>query len=400
MKIVHVDEIFHPAYGYHTTPLAKFQRRQGHEVTIVSVDKRWLHPIYKQFGDDGSTMDLADSKYEKENNVKIVRVPAKGYFMNRLIYEDVIFRIVEQEQPDIVYVHYAETITAMRFLIRRKKYPIILDSHMLQMASKNRFANVFTWGYRLLFTPIIKREKYDVIRTQEDDYIINKLGIPKKQAPFVSFGTDTHLFDISNEVRGAFRRRYGISEDAFVIVYTGKLTPAKGGMFFAETIKERFACNKDIVFVIVGEPQKDEYGKKVEEVIKNSDNRVLCFPTQRYDELPQFYQAADLSIFPKQCSLSFYDAQACGLPVLSEDNNVNVDRCSHGNGMNFIGGNIGDFRAKIEYLANMSNEEYDGMRKAAVRFIHEGYDYKKITEDYNVYINRAIERFSKKKKGK
>ena len=36
MKIVYVDETFHPAYGYQSNPLAKFQQVQGNEVTIVT----------------------------------------------------------------------------------------------------------------------------------------------------------------------------------------------------------------------------------------------------------------------------------------------------------------------------------------------------------------------------
>ena len=39
MKIVYVDETFHPAFGYQSNPLAKFQQKQGNEVVIVTVSK-------------------------------------------------------------------------------------------------------------------------------------------------------------------------------------------------------------------------------------------------------------------------------------------------------------------------------------------------------------------------
>lgn len=400
MKIVHVDETFHPSYGYHTNPLAKFQKMQGHDVIIISVNKKWMHPVYKAFGDSGATLDVEDKKYERDTGVIIKRVTAKGYIMKRLVYDKEVFDVVDNEKPDIVYVHCVETLTAMRFMLHRGSYPMLFDSHMLSMASVNKFAKIYECAYRLIFARIIKREGFDVIRTQDDRYVMEHLGIPEEQAPFVSFGTDTELFKPSEVDKEKFRKKYGISKNSFVIVYTGKLTPAKGADLLANAFLRTFDCSREIILLLVGNVPEDEYGNSINRSFKNSPNRIIHFPAQAYQELAQFYQAADLSIFPKQCSLSFYDAQACGLPVLSEDNNVNVDRCSHGNGMNFISGNIGDFRAKIEYLANMSNEEYDGMRKAAVRFIHEGYDYEKITEDYNVYINRAIERFSKKKKGK
>lgn len=49
MKILHIDETFHPSYGYQVNPLAKFQQHQGNEVYIATVDKEHLYPVYKEF---------------------------------------------------------------------------------------------------------------------------------------------------------------------------------------------------------------------------------------------------------------------------------------------------------------------------------------------------------------
>ena len=45
--------------------------------------------------------------------------------------------------------------------------------------------------------------------------------------------------------------------------------------------------------------------------------------------------------------------QACGLPVVFENNNINIDRASHHNGMTFLAGDVDDFRKKILYFAEM-----------------------------------------------
>ena len=86
MKILHVDETFHPSYGYQANPLAKFQQAQGNEVYIATVEKKWLYPVFMAFRDDGSGLEEADARYEKETGVKIIRVHAKGYFLRRLVY--------------------------------------------------------------------------------------------------------------------------------------------------------------------------------------------------------------------------------------------------------------------------------------------------------------------------
>lgn len=392
MRILHIDETFHPSYGYQVNPLAKFQQKQGNEVYILTPTKEYLYPVYREFGDDGSDLEKEDLVYEKATGVKIIRVPAKGYLLRRLVYGKEVFSTVDKVFPDVIFVHCVETLTAIRFLLRRPKYPMVFDSHMLSMASGNRFAKIYEFFYKQWIARIIKRKKYNVIRTQDDDYVNTHLGIPFEQTPFISFGTDTILFCPSEIEKKKFRKDNGIDEDAFVVVYTGKLTPAKGGQLLADAFLEKF--DGKVVLVCVGTPPDDEYGKKVQKTLNMSENKVLMFPTQNYLELARFYQQADLSVFPRQCSMSFYDAQACGIPVLSEDNNVNIERCKHGNGVNFISGDISDLRLKIQQMANIDKKEYQKMKNAARAYIENGYDYRNIAERYTEYLKKAIQMFA------
>ena len=388
MKIVYVDETFHPAYGYQSNPLAKFQQVQGNDVTIVTVSKDQIHPVYREFGDNGESVEKDDEVYQKNTGVKIVRVKTKGYFMHRAVYSHDVFKAVRNEKPDVVFVHCAETLTAMRFLLHRKEWPMMLDSHMLSMASQSKFVGAFESVYRVVFRRIIEKNNYYVVRTQDDDYVNTHLGIRKDLTPFISFGTDTMMFCPSAEAREKFRKDNKISENDFVVVYTGKLTEAKGGKLLAETFKEKF--DVPVTLVCVGSPPDNDYGREVQRILDSSKNRVIMFPTQKYMELAPFYQMADLSIFPKQCSMSFYDAQACGLPVVSESNNVNSDRCSHQNGDNFEPGSVEDFRAKIMKFASMSKDERDQYKKNSRAFVETGYDYADIARQYTEYLKKSI----------
>lgn len=388
MKIVYVDETFHPAYGYQSNPLAKFQRVQGNEVTIVTVSKNQIHPVYREFGDNGESVEKDDDVYQKATGVKIVRVKTKGYFMHRAVYSHAVFDAVRKEVPDVVFVHCAETLTAMRFLLHKKEWPMMFDSHMLSMASQSRFVGAFEAVYRQVFRRIIEKNHYYVIRTQDDNYVNKHLGISQDLTPFISFGTDTIMFCPSTEARAKFRKDNQIGEKDFVVVYTGKLTEAKGGKLLAETFRKRF--DVPITLVCVGSIPDSVYGQEVQKVLDQSENRIIMFPTQKYMKLAPFYQMADLSIFPKQCSMSFYDAQACGLPVLSEDNNVNIDRCSHDNGANFKAGSIDDFRAKILMFATMSDDEMQVYKNNSRMFVESGYDYADIAKQYTDYLQRSI----------
>lgn len=398
MKIVHFDEIFHPDFGYQINILPKYQIKQGHEVYIITGKSDIPHPAFRNFGDN-SNIDQKDSYYEKMTGVKIVRVPIKKYISGRVLFKKGYKEIVDSLKPDILFCHYNDTIVGMHFTVISKKlsYPVVLDSHMLEMASQNPFSKAFRLFYKLFITPVIKKNKLIVIRTADDNYVVKCLGIPLSQAPFISFGSDTDMFRPDAEVRSAFRRKHNIKEDDFVVVYTGKLNEAKGGKFLAETFKPKLTNNKNknVVLIVVGNTS-DEHGEEVEKIFKESENKVLRFPTQKYMDLPQFYQAADLSVFPKQCSLSFYDAQACGLPVVSEDNNINIDRLQERNGFNFKALKFDDFRQKLKLCIEMDKIAYEEMKINSLRYVEKKFDYQDMADKYTELLISEYTRFHKR----
>lgn len=391
MRILHIDETFHPAFGYQCNPLAKFQRMQGHEVIILTVEKKYIYPVYKAFGETGEHLEVQDREYQDKTGVKIIRIPAKGYISNRLNYDTKsLYEAVDKINPDVILSHCFETLTSMRILFKyRKKYPIVFDSHMLSMASKNKFVKIYEAMFKKLITPRIVRDHIPVILTQDDDYVNSHLGMPKDLTPFISFGTDTDLFKPSKNTRKDFIREHNFKEDSFIIVSTGKLSSAKGGKLFAEAVARKFNTERDVVIVVIANLD-GEYEREVKKMLVNSENKVLFYPVQNYMDLPYFYQIADVCVFPRQCSMSFYDVEACGVPVISEDNNINIERNSHGNGLCFKKGDVGDFRSMIETIINMQPDDYANMSMACIRFIKDGYDYTTIARKYTSILENQI----------
>lgn len=399
MKILHIDETFHPAFGYQCNPLAKFQKMEGNEVIILTVEKKYLYPVYKAFGETGEYLEEQDKEYQKKTGIKIYRIHAKGYIGNRLNYDaKELYRTVKKINPDVILSHCFETITSMRILFKfGNKYPLVFDSHMLSMASKNRFVKIYEALFRKIITPIVVKRKIPVILTQDDDYVNSHLGMPPEMTPFISFGTDTDLFKPSKEVRMKFKRIHGLKDDSFIIVSTGKLSKSKGGKLFAEAVAKKFDTYREVVVVVVANLE-GEYESEVKKILEGSENKVLFYPVQNYMDLPSFYQIADICVFPKQCSMSFYDVEACGVPVISEDNNVNIERNSHGNGLCFKKDSVDDFRKAIEIIINMPSDSYERMSEACINFIKDGYDYKTIAGRYTEVLERQIRVFMNRRK--
>lgn len=392
MKIVHVEDVFHPDTGYQLNLLSKYMVAAGHDVTIICAETTRLPKDFMSFF-GSEDINKRDAEFTRKYGVRIIRVPIYGYYSGRAFLSSELFRIIKKENPDIVYVHGNDTVTGIRFLLHRKElnYPLVMDSHMLDMAAKNRFSKVFRLAYRYLFTPIIISNKIPVIRTQDSDFVEKAYGIPLSQAPWISTGSDTMLFKPDKSVKEWMRRNQNIPDNAFVITYAGKLDEAKGGMLLADALYEKLSCDKELCFVVIGNTNGD-YGKKVEQRLSESKNRIIRFPTQKYMELAPFFQMSDLVVFPKQCSLSFYDAQACGVPVIFEENEVNSKRAMYNSAKTFSQDSIDGIRDCIVEMASMSNENYMKMSDAAVAMVKNSYDYKDICNIYLSILEKEIGR--------
>ena len=398
MRILHIDETFHPNFGYQCNPLAKFQSKAGHEVFILAPEAKYIHPVYHSFGEYGENLENDDKVYEAATGVKIVRVRGKGFVSSRLIYVGKeLYKAIEDINPDVMLVHCVETLTAMRVMRKyKKRYPMTFDSHMLSMASQNKFAKIYEMAYRRLITSQIKKNKYTIIKTQNDDYVTSHLGIPEEQTKFISFGTDTVLFSPDKSVRQAFLNEYGLSEDTFIISSTGKMSQSKGGKLFADTFSKKFDTDRPVAVVVVAD-FSGEYEQGVKKQLDESENKMIFFPVQKYLELARFYQIADVTVFPKQCSMSFYDAQSCACPVISEKGHVNEERNSHGNGLCFDCDSVEDFREKIQSMINMPAEDIEKMRQNSYEFVSKNYSYDVIAAQYTEVLNDAVENFKKKR---
>jgi len=401
MRILHVEDFIHPDAGYQVNMLARLQVLQGHDVDIVTGDMdkiplylteffgRYHHaeifPVHLDF------IHERDERYFRENGARIHRIPLHGFYSGRAIFHVLkLFKQVRELKPDVVFVHGEDTLTGILFILfsRWLPYPLVLDCHMLEMASRNRYREFFRMFYRQFITPIILGRKIPLIRVVDSDFVEKCLGIPLIHTHYLSLGTDTNYFQPNSEQKQRMREQLGLSPDAFVVLYAGKLDEHKGGDFFSEVLLRKLnsSTGRAVEFLIIGNAV-GEYGKKVEATLAASANRIVRMPTQRYFDLAGYYQAADLAVFPKQCSMSFFEAQSCGLPVLFEENEINKMRVGDGNAFTFEPGNIDSFREKIIWLASRDPAEYMAYSQNARDYVLCRYDFVPIAQKYTELLS-------------
>ena len=396
MKIVQLEDFFHPDAGYKINILSKYFARMGHETVILTAElDRMPDYLTSFFGRDN--IAERDREYSERYGVQIIRRPIRAYVSGRAIFKDNLARLVNSLHPDVLYVHGNDTAAGMWILRHLKAFdcPIVMDNHMVEMASQNPLRKLYRAYYRSFITPIIIKNRIPVIRAMNDDYVERCLGVPLSLAPWISYGSDMLLFHPDKAAGAKFREANGISRDAFVVLFAGKFDESKGGMLLAELTCREIKTDREIVYLMIGNAT-GEYGAAVEKRFKDSRYRIIRLPTQKYCDLAGFYQAADVGLIAKQASLNFFDMEACGVPVLSEDNNLNRDRTPCGNGWLFRPDDADDFAARLEHIVNMDSAELEKASENAYNYVKEKYDYYKKALEYMDIIQKVYDREKKK----
>lgn len=396
MKIVQLEDFFHPDAGYKINILSKYFARMGHETVIITAELDKIPDfLVSFFGRDN--IAARDREYSERYGVQIIRRPIWAYVSGRALFKDDLAELVNSLHPDVLYVHGNDTAAGMWILRHLKAFdcPIVMDNHMVEMASQNPLRKLYRAYYRSFITPIIIKNRIPVIRAMNDDYVERCLGVPLSLAPWISYGSDMLLFHPDKAAGAKFREANGISDDAFVVLFAGKFDESKGGMLLAELTCREIKTDREIVYLMIGNAT-GEYGAAVEKRFKDSRYRIIRLPTQKYCDLAGFYQAADVGLIAKQASLNFFDMEACGVPVLSEDNNLNRDRTPCGNGWLFRPDDADDFAARLEHIVNMDSAELEKASENAYNYVKEKYDYYKKALEYMDIIQKVYDREKKK----
>lgn len=377
MHFVHIEDFFHPAAGYQLNLLARAQVDEGHQVTIVTSDlSTYPDNVTRFFGIEN--LAALDDELTEATGIRLRRYKSYAHVSGRVLMDPRWIRDLRGLEADCIFAHGEVTITGILSIIFSSMIgaPVVTDSHMLEMASENRFSALFERVYRGTVSRIIAAKGIQVIRVVDDPYVESRLGIPLDRTVLMPLGTDTRLFRPDPELAAAFRRGLDLDQECFLITYAGKLDQAKGLDLLTSLVESpKLAAQKDLALLIVGSgsgPAVEEF----ERACRRSHLTVMRRPTMPYPDLPMLYNASNVVVYPRQCSLSFFDAQACGVPVIFEDNEINAQRVvAGGNAMCFTPGDLASLEAKILDVASWQADRYAQSGVAARRLVLDEYDF-------------------------
>jgi glycosyltransferase involved in cell wall biosynthesis len=163
------------------------------------------------------------------------------------------------------------------------------------------------------------------------DVAVRFFGVQRNKIEVCPLGVDLDIFrPIQQEgdarERQELRAQLGFADDEIVCIYTGRFSQAKNPLLLAKAIDELAARGEPYRGLFVGN------GTQGDEI---QQQRNCCVhPFVNFSELPRFFRAADIGVWPTQESMSMLDAAACGLPIVVNDTLTARERIE-GNGLSY-----------------------------------------------------------------
>lgn len=115
-----------------------------------------------------------------------------------------------------------------------------------------------------------------------------------------------------------FRKRFGIPENAKLVLSFGRMNITKGIDKLVKFANEIASERKDVYFVIRG--PDEGIRKKAEGIVKDRKKIMFIDATTDRKEIAEMYQSADLYVLPSYregLPLTLFEAMASGLPVVA-----------------------------------------------------------------------------------
>ncbi|PID92321.1 MAG: hypothetical protein CSA96_03830 [Bacteroidetes bacterium] len=379
MRLLHIEDRFHPEMGYQINYFARFHAPGTEVVILTSVSTRL-------WGQELNLQDLQelDRDFESKYKVKIHRLPAA---LDRRTKSNIwmkgLRRAIREIAPDIVFLHTLESYSALRLLSWGRllyRYPFFSDTHTLlnQFNKSLAFRLHLFWIRKVVRRRLIRSQTRVFATVPENAAILrDHYGLPPEQILYSPIGTDLASFRRDERAGAALRKELAIPASETLVLYTGKLNARKNPHLLLDAMRphsEELASPMHLCFV--GEADSAYLKARFHEEAMGKNLHIHRYPAVPSNTLYRWYSMADFAVFPDENTLSALDAQACGLPVIMQSDTTNRERLAKG-GLCYEKGNLQDLAAKVLRLAASPGERAT-LGKGGEAYVRSKYDYRKI----------------------
>lgn len=353
--------------GYQENYLTKKHHQLGYDVSIIS------------FSEENKEIERSVD----ENGILVVRLPFNNSLYRKLPFFRGFFHRVngllkelERLIPDIIFVHgigIADDMAIVKYKHHHDDVVIYADSHadyyntpLNTLVSK---IEIYTYGryFARQLTNVCK--KVWGVSPWRVDYMNKVYKVSKDKTGLLVMGGDEDKVTeaIENNSRNTIRKKYGIPNDAFVIVSGGKMDAAKNIHLLAQAV--HMLQNKQVYLILFG---------KMDDECQN-----LCMPYLSEqviqvgwldsDAVYPYFIASDLAVFPGTHSVLWEQSCSAGIPAIFKGWGGGFNHLDVGGNCIFVDNPTAESLYHIIVSLINNNTEYNNMvciakTKACKRF--------------------------------
>lgn len=381
MKIVHICLacFFPDGYSYQENILPKFHKKQGFDVEVIA-------SLVTFDGSGKQTLYAGPMQYRNEYDIPVTRL---AYRRPNALYQRLrrftgLRGALERSKPDILFIHGCQFMDIDVIAAYAKRHPnvrIYVDNHAdFSNSAKNRLSRAILHGgfwKRCARRIAPYAEKFYGVLPARVDFLKDVYGLPEEQCELLVMGADDELVERAKQTdaRRRIRERYHIAEDDFLIVTGGKIDRWKTQtVLLMQAVRDLAPARvKLLVFGSV----EDALKQQVDSL--SDGDRVQYIGWIRSEESYEYFEAADLAVFPGRHSVLWEQAAGQGVPMLVKDwpGTHHVDL---GGNVRFLcRDSVEEIRGEIERLL-LRPEEYTAMKQVAERSGKKMFSYREISK--------------------
>jgi len=248
---------------------------------------------------------------------------------------------------DVVHVHdclYPGSAAAVA-IARSARTPVLMTQHIAQVPYHNRIKDTLQEvAYNTTGRAVVEAvDKVVTYSPHVQDYF-RKLGI-SKNLELIPLGFDERFAAPTAEDRVQWRKKYGIAQDAQVVVFAARLVAKKGVAEVAEV--QRVLGQQGVTLLVAGDgPERN----KLDGLL-----HVRHLPQVPYAEMHAIYGLSDALLLPSRgegLPLTVQEGMLTGLPVVVSTDPSYLANLKNTPGASLCGDTEGLINATRAYLAS------------------------------------------------
>ncbi|HCV26738.1 MAG TPA: hypothetical protein DGB32_00270 [Dehalococcoidia bacterium] len=155
--------------------------------------------------------------------------------------------------------------------------------------------------------------------SHERDLLAELYGASRDNILIIPPGVDTKMFRPHDRLKS--RRRLGLPESGKILMYVGRVERLKGIEILIQAVAG-MEEEDDVTLLIIGGDEIDSERQRLGQVVERLGitDRVRFLSSVKQDQLPEYYSAADVCVFPsyyESFGLAALESMSCGTPVVA-----------------------------------------------------------------------------------